>query len=46
MSIRKGVDDELEVLTVCGVGMGTSLILRMTAARASFGGLPRWMRRL
>ncbi len=31
MSYRKGVDDELEVLTVCGVGMGTSLILRMTA---------------
>jgi ascorbate PTS system EIIB component len=28
---RKGVEDELEVLTVCGVGMGTSLILRMTA---------------
>jgi PTS system ascorbate-specific IIB component len=28
---RKGVDDELTVLTVCGVGMGTSLILRMTA---------------
>jgi ascorbate PTS system EIIB component len=28
---RKGVEDDLEVLTVCGVGMGTSLILRMTA---------------
>lgn len=28
---RKGVDDELRVLTVCGVGMGSSLILRMTA---------------
>jgi PTS system ascorbate-specific IIB component len=28
---RKGVEDELQVLTVCGVGMGTSLILRMTA---------------
>lgn len=28
---RKGVEDELEVLTVCGVGMGSSLILRMTA---------------
>jgi PTS system ascorbate-specific IIB component len=27
----KGVDEELEVVTVCGVGMGTSLILRMTA---------------
>lgn len=25
----KGVDEPLEVLTVCGVGMGTSLILRM-----------------
>jgi PTS system ascorbate-specific IIB component len=31
MSGRKGVDEELEVLTVCGVGMGTSLIMRMTA---------------
>lgn len=29
--VRKGVDDELQVLSVCGVGMGTSLILRMTA---------------
>lgn len=29
--MRKGVEDELQVLTVCGVGMGTSLILRMTA---------------
>ena len=28
---RKGVDDELQVLTVCGVGMGTSLIMRLTA---------------
>lgn len=28
---RKGVDEELQVLTVCGVGMGSSLILRMTA---------------
>lgn len=28
---RKGVDEELVVLTVCGVGMGSSLILRMTA---------------
>ena len=28
---RKGVDEDLEVLTVCGVGMGTSLIMRMTA---------------
>ena len=28
---RKGVEDELEVLTVCGVGMGSCLILRMTA---------------
>jgi len=31
MNGRKGVEDELEVLTVCGVGMGSSLILRMTA---------------
>lgn len=29
--MRKGVEDELQVLTVCGVGMGSSLILRMTA---------------
>jgi ascorbate PTS system EIIB component len=28
---RKGVDEDLEVITVCGVGMGTSLIMRMTA---------------
>lgn len=28
---RVGVDDDLEVITVCGVGMGTSLIMRMTA---------------
>jgi PTS system ascorbate-specific IIB component len=25
------VDEDLEVITVCGVGMGTSLIMRMTA---------------
>ncbi|HET6818070.1 MAG TPA: PTS sugar transporter subunit IIB [Mycobacteriales bacterium] len=31
MSGRKGVDEDLEVLTICGVGMGTSLIMRMTA---------------
>ena len=31
MKGRKGVEDEFQVLTVCGVGMGTSLILRMTA---------------
>ena len=31
MNGRKGVEDELVVLTVCGVGMGSSLILRMTA---------------
>ena len=31
MSERKGVDEDLEVITVCGVGMGTSLIMRMTA---------------
>ncbi len=29
----KGPVDELSVLTVCGVGMGTSLILRMTAEK-------------
>jgi PTS system ascorbate-specific IIB component len=29
--MRKGVDDDLQVITICGVGMGTSLILRMTA---------------
>ena len=28
---RKGADEDLEVITVCGVGMGTSLIMRMTA---------------
>ena len=31
MSGRKGADEDLEVITVCGVGMGTSLIMRMTA---------------
>ena len=31
MTGRKGVDEDLEVVTVCGVGMGTSLIMRMTA---------------
>src|SRR5690606_17743037 len=31
---RKGVDQPLDVLTVCGVGMGSSLILRMTAEDA------------
>jgi PTS system ascorbate-specific IIB component len=34
MSGRKGVDEDLEVITVCGVGMGTSLIMRMTAEEA------------
>lgn len=34
MAIVKGVDEELVVLTVCGVGMGSSLILRMTAEDA------------
>ncbi len=29
--MRKGVDDDLQVVTVCGVGMGSSLILRMNA---------------
>lgn len=32
--MTKGVDDPLKVLTVCGVGMGSSLILRMTAEKA------------
>jgi PTS system ascorbate-specific IIB component len=31
MNARRGVEDEFEVVTVCGVGMGSSLILRMTA---------------
>ena len=31
MAGRKGADEELQVLTICGVGMGTSLIMRMTA---------------
>jgi PTS system ascorbate-specific IIB component len=30
---NQGPVDELTVLTVCGVGMGTSLILRMTAEK-------------
>jgi PTS system ascorbate-specific IIB component len=30
----RGIDDPLRVLTVCGVGMGSSLILKMTAQRA------------
>jgi PTS system ascorbate-specific IIB component len=30
----KGKDEPLQVLTVCGVGMGSSLILRMTAEDA------------
>lgn len=34
MAYRKGVDEELDVVTVCGVGMGSSLILRMTAEKA------------
>ena len=36
MEVIKGTQgpvDELTVLTVCGVGMGTSLILRMTAEK-------------
>ena len=36
MPVIKGTQgpvDELTVLTVCGVGMGTSLILRMTAEK-------------
>ncbi|MFP3913493.1 MAG: PTS sugar transporter subunit IIB [Actinomycetota bacterium] len=31
---QKGVDEPLEVVAVCGVGMGSSLILRMTAEQA------------
>lgn len=31
---RKGVDEPLQVITVCGVGMGSSLILRMSAEQA------------
>jgi PTS system ascorbate-specific IIB component len=31
VTVTKGVEDDFEVVTVCGVGMGTSLILRMTA---------------
>lgn len=31
---RKGIDEALQVLTVCGVGMGSSLMLRMTAEDA------------
>lgn len=30
---HKGVEDELQVVTVCGVGMGSSLIMRMTAEK-------------
>lgn len=30
----KGKDEPIQVLTVCGVGMGSSLILRMTAEEA------------
>lgn len=31
---RKGIEEPLKVITVCGVGMGSSLILRMTAEEA------------
>lgn len=31
---HKGVDEPLKVLAVCGVGMGSSLILRITAEEA------------
>jgi len=31
---RKGIDEPIKVITVCGVGMGSSLILRMTAEKA------------
>lgn len=30
----KGVDEPLTVIAVCGVGMGSSLMLRMTAEKA------------
>lgn len=33
----RGVDEPLHVVTVCGVGMGSSLILRMTAEAALKG---------
>lgn len=32
--MTKGSDEPLEVATICGVGMGSSLILRMTAEKA------------
>ena len=31
---RKGIDEPIRVISVCGVGMGTSLMLRMTAEKA------------
>lgn len=31
---RKGIDEPIRAITVCGVGMGSSLILRMTAEKA------------
>lgn len=35
---RKGIDEPIRAITVCGVGMGSSLMLRMTAEKA-FGEL-------
>jgi ascorbate PTS system EIIB component len=32
--VTRGASDPLKVLTVCGVGMGSSLMLRMTAEKA------------
>jgi ascorbate PTS system EIIB component len=32
--VTKGIDEPLHVITVCGVGMGSSLILRMNAEQA------------
>jgi PTS system ascorbate-specific IIB component len=34
MMMKKGFQEPIRVLTVCGVGMGSSLILRMTAEKA------------
>jgi ascorbate PTS system EIIB component len=31
---EKGIDEPLRVIAVCGVGMGSSLMLRMTAEKA------------
>lgn len=31
---RKGIDEPIRAIAVCGVGMGSSLMLRMTAEKA------------